>query len=72
MDADLNADHVELCRIYGQMSREYLGDQPWDECEPQLRDGWLRLRRDPALEWEDAAALVRTFWELSPTETDVT
>jgi len=67
----VNADDVELCRIYGQLSREYLGGRPWQECEPQLREGWIRLRRDPALSWEDAAPLVRTFWELAPADSDL-
>ncbi|VXB24408.1 conserved hypothetical protein [Luteimonas sp. 9C] len=62
----MNADDVELCRVYGQMSREYLGDRAWSECEAQLRDGWHRLRRDPGVRWEDAAPLVRTFWDLTP------
>ena len=62
----MNADDIELCRVYGLMSREYFGDASWDACEPQLKEGWLRLRRDPALHWEDAAPLVRTFWDLTP------
>ncbi|MCD9006514.1 hypothetical protein LDO31_09760 [Luteimonas sp. XNQY3] len=53
------------------MSREYLGDRSWSECEAQLRDGWMRLRRDPDTGWEDAAPLVRTFWELTPTGFDL-
>jgi len=48
------------------MSREYLGDRSWEECEPQLREGWLRLRRNPDMSWEDAAPLVQTFWDLTP------
>lgn len=62
----MNAEDVELCRIYGQMSREYLEGRPWAECEAQLRDGWMRLRRDPDMSWEEVAPLVRTFWELTP------
>lgn len=65
-DADVNAEDVELCRVYGQMSREYLGERSWDECESQLREGWLRLCRNPDVSWEDAAPLVQTFWELTP------
>lgn len=61
----MNADEIELCRVYGQMSKEYLGDLPWDACVDRLRDGWLRLRRDPALQWDEAEPLVRTFWELT-------
>ncbi|MET0329378.1 MAG: hypothetical protein ABW163_11515 [Luteimonas sp.] len=67
----MNANDVELCRVYGQLSREYLGDRTWIDCEPQLRAGWLRVRRDPALAWEDVASLVKTFWELAPTQRDV-
>jgi|GEM_PF-1475306 len=67
-ETEVNADDVELCRVYGQMSREYLGDRPWNECEAQLRDGWMRLRRDPDMSWDDAAPLVRTFWELTPAD----
>lgn len=66
----MNAEDVELCRVYGQMSREYLGDRAWDECEAQLREGWLRLRRDPEMSWEDAAPLVQAFWELTPVSSD--
>lgn len=66
----MNADDVELCRIYGQMSREYLQDRSWSESETQLREGWLRLRRNPDMSWEDAAPLVRTFWELTPASAD--
>ncbi|MDR6991008.1 hypothetical protein [Luteimonas sp. 3794] len=62
----MNADDVELCRIYGQMSREYLSARSWRECEAELQAGWIRLRRDPQMTWEDAAPLVRTFWELTP------
>lgn len=61
----MGIDEIELCRVYGQMSREYLGDVPWDQCEERLRAGWLRLRRDPGLRWEDAEPLVRAFWELT-------
>ncbi|MDR7193233.1 hypothetical protein J2W68_001967 [Luteimonas terrae] len=70
-DAGVNADDVELCRVYGQLSREYLGARSWADCEAQLRDGWLRLRRDPAMNWEDAAPLVRTFWELTSVDPDL-
>jgi len=68
----VNADDVELCRVYGQMSRDYLGHRAWVECEPQLRAGWLRLRRNPALDWDDVASLVKTFWELAPVDPDDT
>jgi hypothetical protein len=48
------------------MSREYLGDRAWSDCEAQLREGWIRLRRNPEVDWDDAAPLVRTFWDLTP------
>ncbi len=60
----MKADDVELCRVFGQMSREYHGDVPWDACVAQLRDGWLRVRRDPTLDWQDVEPLIRAFWEL--------
>ena len=62
----MNSEDVELCRVYGQMSREYLGNLPWEACETRLEAGWLRIRRDPAMSWDDASPLVRAFWELAP------
>ncbi|WP_394000015.1 hypothetical protein ACF3M1_09335 [Luteimonas sp. WGS1318] len=61
----MNADDIELCRIYGQLSREYLADKTWDQCVHQLAEGWLRVRRSPSLEWQRAEPLVRTFWDLT-------
>ncbi|WP_156170300.1 hypothetical protein [Luteimonas sp. FCS-9] len=61
----MKTDDVELCRIYGQMAREYLGAVPWEDCASRLEAGWLRLRRNEALEWEDAEPLIRAFWELA-------
>ena len=71
-DCGMNTDDVELCRIYGQMSREYFGERTWSECEAQLREGWLRLRRDPEVTWEEAAPLVKTFWNLASVESVLT
>lgn len=68
----MNIDDVELCRIYGQMSREYFGGRTWSECEARLREGWLRLRRDPEVSWEEAAPLVQTFWSLASVESAAT
>lgn len=62
----MNANDIELCRVYGQISREYLGDVSWEQSEPRLREGWNRLRRDPAVDWDRAEPLVRTFWNLAP------
>ncbi|MEN4903019.1 hypothetical protein [Luteimonas sp. TWI1416] len=61
----MRTDDVELCRIYGQMAREYLGTVSWEECVAQLEAGWLRLRRDESIAWDDAEPLVRAFWELA-------
>ncbi|WP_101926430.1 MULTISPECIES: hypothetical protein [Luteimonas] len=59
----MNVEDVELCRVYGQMSREYYGDLPWDACLPRLQDGWIRVRRDPTLDWHEVEPLIRAFWE---------
>jgi hypothetical protein len=45
------------------MSREYYGDLPWDACLPRLQDGWIRVRRDPTLDWHEVEPLIRAFWE---------
>lgn len=58
----MNADEIELCRIYGHLSREYLGEVDWETCVDRLRQGWLRLRRDPSLQWDEAEPLIRVFW----------
>jgi hypothetical protein len=61
----MGTDDVELCCIYGQMAREYLGTVPWEDCVARLEAGWLRLRHDDSVAWDEAEPLIRAFWELA-------
>jgi len=53
----------EFCQIYGEQSREFFGNVPWEFTVPQLQEGWMRVRGRSDLEWADAEPHVRAGWD---------
>jgi hypothetical protein len=53
---------LRLCHIYGAQSREFHSQESWDTCVERLQHGWLRIRGDCQLAWDDAEPHVRAAW----------
>jgi hypothetical protein len=51
-------DDIELCWICGQLARAH-HEAPWDTCEERLRAGWLQVRGNSRMEWDEAGPLTR-------------